>query len=55
MLQNDQAVAYAHVVEASDKFGELLTVIWDALLREDMIIVKKIARQLAEAKKVLEP
>ena len=55
MLDEDTANAYAHVCEAIDNWDSVLTVIYDALLKEDMKYVNGVGKHLSMAKEILEP
>jgi len=55
LSDNETAVAYAHLTEAVEDWGLLLTVLYDAILTEEKPILKSMAGHLDKALEILEP
>lgn len=55
MLQNDQAVAFAHLTEAIEDWNSLLNVLFDCILPEEKPILKSMDKHLTETLRILEP
>ena len=52
---NDQAIAYAHLMEAVEDWGKLLNVLFDAILPEEKPLLKSMAGHLDKTLEILEP
>ena len=55
LSDNETAIAYAHLTEAVEDWGKLLTGLYDAIPAEDKPILKSMAGHLDETLEILEP
>jgi hypothetical protein len=55
LSDNEQAIAYAHLLDGIETLGQMLNVVESGFLKEDWALLKKMGQQFQGCKETLEP